>query len=215
MRHLEQRTRSAARSLAALAVLLGVWALWLMPGWALADDCHLDRDDDGRVDRGSIDNDGDADSGGDDSRLACGVGALANAPRSTAVGGNSFALGERAVAMGSFAQATAYYATAVGDEARALNTNTTALGGAALADGALSADIGFSPRDFDEFQPHQVRKKRAIAARLRGLASVGHPVFSHAHLRISDLDASRAEDEEGAATRVRSGRFSETLSKET
>ena len=47
---------------------------------------------------------------------------------------------------------------------------------AALAAGAIVAEpreIGF--REFDDFQPHQVRKKRAVWARLAGMRAAGQP----------------------------------------
>jgi coenzyme F420 hydrogenase subunit beta len=44
--------------------------------------------------------------------------------------------------------------------------------------------VGF--RDFDEFQPHQVRKKRAIWARLAGRKAAGQPVPDTHGLRLTD-----------------------------
>ncbi len=90
-------------------------------------------------------------------------------------------------------------------------TRGQALLDGALADGALVSDHAITPRDFDDFQPHQVRKKRAIAARLRGLTNAGSPVYSHSGLRIDELDDGSSNDEQGAEHRVRSGRFSENL----
>ena len=64
--------------------------------------------------------------------------------------------------------------------------------GAALLQEAVAAgyivtdeEIGF--RDMDDFQPHQVRKKRAVWARLAGLKAAGHPVLEGEELRIADL----------------------------
>jgi coenzyme F420 hydrogenase subunit beta len=44
--------------------------------------------------------------------------------------------------------------------------------------------VGF--RDFDEFQPHQVRKKRAVWARLAGRKAAGQPVPDTHGLRLTD-----------------------------
>ncbi|WP_406647731.1 Coenzyme F420 hydrogenase/dehydrogenase, beta subunit C-terminal domain [Aliisedimentitalea scapharcae] len=80
---------------------------------------------------------------------------------------------------------------------------------AALADGALKQDQTLTPRDMDDFQPHQVRKKHQVAARLRGLTAAGHPVFRHVGLRIDDLDTGNIAEEHGARERAAQGRFSE------
>lgn len=88
--------------------------------------------------------------------------------------------------------------------------------GQALMHGAVSAGdlvLGrdHGPRDYDDFQPHQVRKKRNIAARLRGLAAAGRPVYAHSGLRIEDLDAGKADQETGTRRRAEEGRFDEAL----
>lgn len=64
--------------------------------------------------------------------------------------------------------------------------------GAALLREAVAAgyletgrEIGF--RDMDDFQPHQVRKKKAVWARLAGLKAAGNPVLEADELRIADL----------------------------
>jgi coenzyme F420 hydrogenase subunit beta len=57
----------------------------------------------------------------------------------------------------------------------------------ALAAGAIiveAREIGF--RDFDEFQPHQVRKKRAVWARLAGMKAAGQPVPETHNLRLAE-----------------------------
>lgn len=41
-------------------------------------------------------------------------------------------------------------------------------------------------RDFDDFQPHQVRKKRAVWARLAGIKAAGQPVPEAHGLRLAD-----------------------------
>ena len=59
-----------------------------------AEDCLLDRDNDGNVDAGSTDNDGGANSNGDNRALACGIGAIATgANGSTALGSDAAATG--------------------------------------------------------------------------------------------------------------------------
>ncbi|HME39452.1 MAG TPA: Coenzyme F420 hydrogenase/dehydrogenase, beta subunit C-terminal domain [Steroidobacteraceae bacterium] len=58
---------------------------------------------------------------------------------------------------------------------------------AALAAGALVIEPrAVSFRDFDEFQPHQVRKKRAVWARLAGMRAAGRPVPETHDLRLEE-----------------------------
>ncbi len=92
-----------------IALLLGSTALaaLIVPAPAHADDCLLDRDNDGNVDAGTTDNDGGANSNDDDASLACGAGADATGQFATAVGSNSVANADRTVAIGRIAQATA------------------------------------------------------------------------------------------------------------
>lgn len=85
----------------------------------------------------------------------------------------------------------------------------------AVTAGALKQDRSLSPRDFDDFQPHQVRKKKNLAARLRGLERAGLPVYRHQGLRIAELDARSATEEQGTLDRARAGRFAETMPTET
>lgn len=56
----------------------------------------------------------------------------------------------------------------------------------ALAAGVIAEvrQVGF--RDFDEFQPHQVRKKRAVWARLAGMRAAGRPVPKTHNLLLSE-----------------------------
>ena len=75
-------------------------ALHVSPQAALADDCLLDRDNDGNVDAGSTDNDGGANSNDSDSSTACGVGATATGSFSTALGSAAVASATRTVAVG-------------------------------------------------------------------------------------------------------------------
>lgn len=58
---------------------------------------------------------------------------------------------------------------------------------AALAAGAIAVeprDVTF--RDFDDFQPHQVYKKRAVWARLAGMRAAGRPVPETHNLRLDE-----------------------------
>lgn len=81
----------------------------------------------------------------------------------------------------------------------------------ALAAGDLVKGAAHTPRDYDHFQPHQVRKKRAMAARLRGLERAGRPVYAHKGLRLDELDAADPQEEAGAEQRARSGRFDDKV----
>ncbi|MCP9484175.1 Coenzyme F420 hydrogenase/dehydrogenase, beta subunit C-terminal domain [Shimia sp. CNT1-13L.2] len=82
---------------------------------------------------------------------------------------------------------------------------------AAVADGAVRQDKALTPRMFDDFQPHQVRKKQKLAARLRGLQKAGQPVFAHEGLRIDALDTRDIQEEQGTLDRANAGRFTETM----
>ena len=81
----------------------------------------------------------------------------------------------------------------------------------AVAAGDLVLGKDHTARDYDHFQPHQLRKKQAMAARLRGLARAGRPAYAHAGLRLEALDAGDAGEEQGAYDRALSGRFSEIM----
>ncbi|MBY6066575.1 Coenzyme F420 hydrogenase/dehydrogenase, beta subunit C-terminal domain [Leisingera aquaemixtae] len=82
---------------------------------------------------------------------------------------------------------------------------------AASEAGSLIAGADITPRQFDAFQPHQVRKKHALAARLRGMAAAGSPVYEHEGLRLETLDTHDAQEEMGTLQRVRGGKFHEEL----
>ena len=75
----------------------------------------------------------------------------------------------------------------------------------AVAAGELVVDGPITPREFDWFQPHQVRKKEALAARLAGLADAGVAPIETRGLRISELgrrlDAQRFKRERAGAQR--------------
>lgn len=81
----------------------------------------------------------------------------------------------------------------------------------AVRAGLLVRGAATTPREFDDLQPHQVRKKRALAARLRGMREAGSPVYTHENLRIDELDGHEAGQQEACRARVVEGRFSETL----
>ncbi len=81
---------------------------------------------------------------------------------------------------------------------------------AALAAGALTNGPAIGPRDLDHCQPHQVSKKHALAARLRGLSAAGSAVYAHSGLRIADLDHGDPAEEAGTFRRASEGRFTET-----
>ncbi|WP_371226902.1 Coenzyme F420 hydrogenase/dehydrogenase, beta subunit C-terminal domain [Roseovarius sp. 2305UL8-3] len=81
----------------------------------------------------------------------------------------------------------------------------------AVAAGDLVQGRDHTPRDYDDFQPHQVSKKRSLAARLRGLSGAGQPVYHHKGLRIDELDAKDAAQEAGTCERARIGKFCEPM----
>ena len=72
--------------------------------------------------------------------------------------------------------------------------------------------IGF--RDMDLFQPHQVRKKRAVWARLEGMRAAGMAIPKVERLRIAELAAGNDEgvnqrEMQGAQERAQAGRLGE------
>jgi coenzyme F420 hydrogenase subunit beta len=85
---------------------------------------------------------------------------------------------------------------------------------AALAAGAVveTQRIGF--RDFDEFQPHQVRKKRAVWARLAGMRAAGRAIPETHNLRLTECARLNTVEENlaearGARRRSQQGRLAE------
>jgi coenzyme F420 hydrogenase subunit beta len=86
---------------------------------------------------------------------------------------------------------------------------------AALAAGAIVVeprDVSF--RDFDAFQPHQVRKKRAVWARLAGMKAAGQPVPETHDLRLAECArlnsvAENLAEARGARRRAKQGRLGE------
>jgi coenzyme F420 hydrogenase subunit beta len=85
----------------------------------------------------------------------------------------------------------------------------------ALAAGAVKEVPGeVTFRDLDEYQPHQVRKKRAVGARLSGMASAGRPVLTARELRVEECArlntvAENLAEARGARARALSGRLGE------
>ncbi len=91
--------------------------------------------------------------------------------------------------------------TVVGDE----------LVASAIASGDLALDDPITPRQFDNLQPHQVRRKEALATRYQGLSDAGiSPIETHG-LRIAELgsrmDPERFEQQRaGAQQRIEAAR---------
>jgi coenzyme F420 hydrogenase subunit beta len=87
---------------------------------------------------------------------------------------------------------------------------------AAVAAGVLEVGDPIPVRRMDDFQPHQVAKKRAVAARLAGIRAAGGPVPRVRHLRIGRLAGrtgwrQAARQFRGAYRRGRRGAFSEPI----
>ena len=85
---------------------------------------------------------------------------------------------------------------------------------AAVAAGALTIERAVAFADFDRFQPHQVRKRRAMWARLRGMDLAGKPVPVVAGLGLEDCARGNSVRENlaecrGARDRARWGGLSE------
>jgi coenzyme F420 hydrogenase subunit beta len=86
---------------------------------------------------------------------------------------------------------------------------------AALEAGAIAVEsrpVGF--RDFDVFQPHQVRKKRAVWARMAGMKAAGYAVPQTDNLRLEECArlntvAENLAEARGARRRSRQGRLGE------
>lgn len=78
----------------------------------------------------------------------------------------------------------------------------------AAADGRIVLGDAIGPRELDDMQPHQVRKKEALAARYQGMADVGVPPIAARGLRIDELGRRLAPERaasqrRGAADRMR------------
>lgn len=78
----------------------------------------------------------------------------------------------------------------------------------AAADGRIVLGDAIGPREMDDMQPHQVRKKEALAARYQGMADAGVPPIAIRGLRIDELGRRLAPERaatqrRGAADRMR------------
>ena len=78
----------------------------------------------------------------------------------------------------------------------------------AAAEGRIVLGDAIGPRELDDMQPHQVRKKEALAARYQGMADAGVPPISTRGLRIEELGRRLAPERaanqrRGAADRMR------------
>lgn len=121
-----------------IQVIGAATVLTLSAPFAHAEDCLLDSNDNGVADIG--DTDGGAVSGGDDTRLACGVGASVSLSGAggTALGGQAAAAGIGATALGFQTRTDGDGAVAVGRFARVTQLNGTAVGSQSRsADGEL------------------------------------------------------------------------------
>jgi coenzyme F420 hydrogenase subunit beta len=89
---------------------------------------------------------------------------------------------------------------------------------------AAATDVGdivvgddITPETFNDLQPHQVRKKQALGARLEGRTDEGLPVIHSPNLRL-DINGAKLTAEqrvyqrEGARKRAREGKFTEPQS---
>jgi len=86
----------------------------------------------------------------------------------------------------------------------------------AVEAGALVLGGPIDPREFDELQPHQVRKKEALASRFAGLAEAGIPTINTTGLRVDLLGRrlnpeARLAEQAGTLRRATEGRFTEPL----
>lgn len=85
----------------------------------------------------------------------------------------------------------------------------------ALAAGVIAVEprqVGF--RDFDDFQPHQVYKKRAVWARLAGMRAAGCAVPDTVNLRLTECArlntlTQNLDEARGARQRAQQGRLGE------
>ncbi len=89
----------------------------------------------------------------------------------------------------------------------------TALVQSAVDAGALVIGDEITAREYDDLQPHQVRKKVALSARYAGMSAAGHPVIATDGLRVDELgerltNDQRAAEIAGTTRRVEAGRYS-------
>ncbi len=86
----------------------------------------------------------------------------------------------------------------------------------AVEAGDLVLGEPITPRQFDDLQPHQVRKKEALSARFEGMTEAGLPIIDTPGLRLDQLgsrldDDARTNQIEGTKRRIKEGRVSEPL----
>lgn len=86
---------------------------------------------------------------------------------------------------------------------------------AAVAAGHLALGDVITPEMFNDFQPHQVRKKHAVKARLEGMVDAGLSGIATEGLRLGALAVNlskteTAQQKAGLARRVQDGRIRET-----
>ncbi len=88
-----------------------------------------------------------------------------------------------------------------------------ALVASAVAAGDLVLGESISAQQFNDFQPHQVRKKQALMARFAGMIDADLPIIETTGLRLDQLKNEAAWEREMNGTRVRveNGRFTEPL----
>ena len=84
----------------------------------------------------------------------------------------------------------------------------------AEAAGAIRIVRELTMRDMDDTQPHQVRKKKSVWARLAGMRAAGHLAPEVVNLRIEDMArerpmAANLAEARGARARIRQGRMTE------
>ena len=94
------------------------------------------------------------------------------------------------------------------------NRQGEALLNAAVEAGSITLTRDLSIVEMSDTQPHQVRKKETLWARIAGMRAAGHPVPLVEGLRLSDLARRHSVSEllgaaRGTRTRCREGRFSE------
>ncbi len=82
--------------------------------------------------------------------------------------------------------------------------------------GAIVVGADINVAQFNDFQPHQVRKKLAVKARLEGMRAAGSPVLQAPKLRLDTLGERLTAEEfarerDGTVRRVKDGRFHEDL----
>ncbi len=90
-----------------------------------------------------------------------------------------------------------------------------ALVSAAVDSGHLVLGETISPRDFDDLQPHQRRKKLALSARFEGRAAAGLPTIRTPGLRLEQCATALPPDQvaaerDGTTRRAAAGRYAET-----